>query len=88
MKKMIIFILAVGLLGCSYGKQHVEYMLDNPPGVLADPLYEDYEAHLDALERQYLRKEISYADYVEQKQELEDQYARESNKRIAIIEGE
>lgn len=87
MKKVILLLIIVGLSGCSYGKQHVEFMLDNPPGVLEDSLYAGYEAQFEDLESQYLQKEISYAEYVEKKSDLEDRYTQEANRRAVIVEG-
>lgn len=88
MKNMRL-LLAVLLMfaGCSYGKQHVESMLDNPPRVFEDPLYVDYQQQLDALESRYLNQEISYAEYVEKKGDLEDQYTQEADRRQEIVEG-
>ncbi|MEW5894235.1 MAG: hypothetical protein AB1650_00510 [Candidatus Omnitrophota bacterium] len=86
MKKLLILLILSGLLGCSYGKEHVELIFDNP-GVLEDSLYAGYQKKLDEIERQYLRKEISYADYIRLKQELDDQYSAEQEKRTRIIEG-
>ena len=90
MKKIIcaLMVLGVCFCGCSIGKRQVEFMLDNPPKLLRDPHYENYKEHVDDLEGRYLRKEISYAQYTERRQVLEDRYTQEVDKRTAIVEGQ
>ena len=86
MKRVFVLLMVVGLIGCSYSQQRVEYVLDNP-GVLEDSLYADYDAKTAGLESKYLNKEISYADYLEQKKGLEDQYTQEADRRGKIVGG-
>ncbi len=87
MNKAALVVVVMVFLGCSYGKQHVESMLDNPPAILEDSLYADIEASLEELEGRYLRQEISYAQYLEKKKELENRYKYEADRRSIIIEG-
>ena len=86
MKRFWTLLIVLGICGCSYGKHHVEMMM-TPSGIFEDPLYVNYQRRSDELEGKYLRQEISYAEYVEQKRNLEDQYSGEAEKRKKIIEG-
>jgi len=87
MKKMAAVLVCLVLAGCSYGKQHVESVLDNPPEILTDPQYTEYQQQAGEAESQYLKGEISYADYVARKQALEDRYTRQADKQRMIVEG-
>lgn len=81
----IVFVMM--LAGCSYGHEHVELMLDNPPGMLEDSLYVNIQDQLAALESRYLNSKITYAEYMEKKKELESNYQREADRRSVIVEG-
>ncbi len=76
-------IMAVCLLsaGCHYGGRNPQGYLEDPATLLEDPLSVDHQQELDELERRYLHKEITYAEYVEQKQQLEDDFVRDVRKR-------
>ncbi len=43
---------------------------------LIDPRYTQYQRNLDDLEREYLHKKITYAEYRERKQQLDEEYSR------------
>ena len=58
------------------------------PSIIKDPHFADYQKKLDKLESQYLNKEISYADYVAKKEELDNVYTKEVQERDEIISGE
>ncbi len=79
MKKIILVIGMLILVGCSAGKEKIETYIDEPQTLLKDPTYTTYKEQSDALEKQYLRKKITYAQYVEQKKELEEKYAKEAS---------
>ncbi|HSV43891.1 MAG TPA: hypothetical protein VLJ10_04985 [Candidatus Bathyarchaeia archaeon] len=87
MKKRLAVFVCLLLVGCAYGKQHVESVLDNPPKILTDPQYTEYEKQVNEAESRYLNGEISYADYVAKKQSLEDRYTRQADKQRMIVEG-
>lgn len=87
MKKWILLLCVIGILGCVYGQRHLGDVVENP-GILQDSLYTDYKTTGDDLETRYLNKEISYADYMRMKQELEDRYKKEADRRNTIIAGE
>ena len=71
--------------GCTYMGQNPENYIDEPGTILADPHYGSYQQQGDDLERQYLEKKITYADYVEQKKTLDDKYSKDVKKRDSII---
>ena len=77
MKKIIIF-LAVLLVGCSYSK---ETYLSEPKTILADPLTVQYKKDLADLESAYLQKRVSYVDYLQKKEQIEDNYTAQVEKR-------
>ena len=85
MRKIIFVFSAVVLLGCSAQQQRFESYMDDPATFLKDPHYAEYQEKADALESKYLSKQISFADYTEQKQKLDDLYNKEVKQRDDII---
>jgi len=78
MKKSLLLICALTLLGCSsYGQDY----LRNPEAIFRDPHFTDYKEKRDDLERSYLHKEITYAEYVEQRDQLDQKYDKEVSER-------
>jgi len=63
MKKSLILLSALVLFGCSYGQGYLE----NPKSFIRDPHFTAYKKSRDQLESTYLRKEITYAEYIEKK---------------------
>jgi len=85
MKKIILFLTLVFMFGCSYeGKQLGSY-LEDPGSIIKDPHFEEYQSKRDDLESQYLRKEITYAEYLEKLNELEEMYSKEVQERQQVI---
>jgi hypothetical protein len=80
MKKSLVFIGALLLFGCSYGGY-----LENPEKIIRDPHFAEYKDKRDILESAYLRKEITYAEYIEQRDELDEKYDKEVQERTAVI---
>ena len=80
-KKSLLLICAVMLCGCTYGQNYLE----NPEDILIDPHFARYQENRDDLERQYLHKEITYAEYIEQKNRLDSQYDKEVQERTEKI---
>ena len=76
MKRLAGLILAFFVTGCSFGVQDMG-------SLMKDPHYAQYQQSLDNLERQYLQKQISYAEYQDKKKEFEDNYVKE----VKIREG-
>jgi len=86
MKKEMILFFVMGLFGCASGQFDIRDHL-NGPGILQDSLYRDYQQQEDAWESRYLSGEISYADYLHKKGEIENEYQKEADKRDMIIRG-
>jgi len=85
MKKAMMLILLLGLLGCAYEGERLSTYLEDPRAIIRDPHFGNYKEKRDALESQYLKKEITYAEYVGQMNELDDNYSREVQERDEII---
>lgn len=85
MRKGLLFVLSLSLVGCAYKGQTLEGYMDEPETILTDPHYASYQDQADALEKEYLSKKISYADYVEKKEALEKKYNKEVQEREAIV---
>ncbi|MCK5178434.1 MAG: hypothetical protein KAR32_02810 [Candidatus Omnitrophica bacterium] len=80
-KKSLVLFFALVLFGCSYGQNY----LKNPETFIRDPHFSEYKERRDDLERQYLHKEITYAQYIEQKDRLDETYDREVQERTDKI---
>ena len=78
MKTIIILSFCALLMGCSYG---IEDYINDPRTILSDPLTVDHRQAVNDLERSYLRKEMTYAEYLHEKKEIEEDYARDVQKR-------
>ena len=86
MKKWLLFVLLTVFMGCEYGAEKVRTYIDEPQTLIQDPHFMGYQEKMDALESSYLRKEMTYAEYLEQKKQLEEDYSREVQKRRETIE--
>ena len=53
--------------------------------IVADPHFSKYQEEMDTLESSYLGKEISYADYLAKKKELDEKYNKEVKEREDIL---
>ncbi len=80
-KKSLLLFCTLVLAGCSYGQNYLE----NPEMFIRDPHFAEYKEKRDDVERQYLRKEITYVEYVEQKDRLDATYDREVQERTQKI---
>lgn len=83
-KRSLLLFCALALFGCSYGQNYLE----NPQTFLRDPHFSEYKENRDGLELQYLHKEITYAEYVEQRDRLDGKYDREVQERTDKITGQ
>ena len=83
MKKYIISGILLTLVGCSYDMQTY---VDKPRTLLVDPLSVEHTKSLDALEESYLKKEISYDEYLKKKSTMEDDFVRDVQRRERRIE--
>ena len=78
---LLITALLICVVGCQYSGPGLKGYLDDPSTILEDPLSVQHQDQLDDLESSYLKKEISYAEYIEQKQRLENDFVRDVRKR-------
>jgi hypothetical protein len=86
MKKAVLLFFAAFLAGCSYaGEKKLDAYLIDPRTWVKDPHFAHYKEQRDTLESEYLQKNISYAEYLERRTGLDEQYAREVSGRNAII---
>ena len=85
MRKILTIGLAAMLTGCSYGAEHLKTFVEDP---LRDPHYAENQQKLADLESEYLAKKMTYAEYIEKKQELENQYEKEVKERNQKIQAE
>ncbi len=83
MKKMLSFCLVFFLLGCAH---RLETYIDDPKTIFQDPLTVNHQDALDKLERQYLHKDITYAEYLERKKQMEEDYSEKVQVRKGKIE--
>lgn len=84
-KKGLLVVLAILLVGCTYEGQKLSAYFESPRSLIKDPHFTNYKEKRDALESQYLQREISYADYVKGMDELDESYAKEVQERDAKI---
>ena len=84
MKKAVVTLLLLVMIGCSSEK--VQSYLSDPGTLLQDPLSVNHQKALDELEGAYLRKEMTYAEYLQKKKQLEEDYSRAATARKNIIE--
>jgi len=82
---MLIICCAV-FASCQYGTDRLNTVMDDPIRILEDPLTVEHKQDMADLEKRYLNKEITYAEYLEQKQKLEDEYTKQVQKRENWIE--
>ena len=71
------------LSGCA---ERIESIVDDPGTILQDPGFAGYQQRLDALESQYLRKEMTYAEYLERKKAIDESYEQEIRKQKETLE--
>ncbi len=81
LKKNLLLLCVLFVVGCSYGKEYLE----NPDTFIRDPHFTSYKKDLGTLESSYLKKEITYAEYVEEKDKIDQRYAKEVQERNSII---
>ena len=83
MKKMLTLFLVMFVLGCA---QRLETYVDDPKTIFQDPLTVNHQDALDKLESRYLHKEVTYAEYLDRKKQMEEDYAGKVQMRKEIIE--
>ena len=63
MKRAVLFLLVFFVSGCALGEN-----------IIRDQEFADFKQERDAVERRYLNKDLTYAEYLKQKQQLEQEY--------------
>ena len=87
MKRLLLMMCMIALAGCSsYGADQVRVFINDPPGLLKDQEYAQYRKDLNEAERQYLNKEITYAQYLEEKKDIENGYSQQIQERQESLE--
>ena len=81
-RKILLAVLALALVGCA---DKIEGYLENPQTIVQDPHFGEYQQKLDDLEKKYLSRKITYAEYLEQKKGIDKIYTKEVQHREDII---
>jgi len=81
MKKSLVLICVLMLFGCTYGQEYLE----RSDTFIRDPHFTKYKQNRDSLESSYLQKEITYAEYIEQRDKMDEQYSKEVQERTSVI---
>jgi hypothetical protein len=76
-RKSLLLVCALTLFGCSYGQDYLE----NPDTFIRDPHFAGYQKKRDNLEKSYLRRDITYAQYMEERNQIDETYAQEVQER-------
>jgi hypothetical protein len=77
MQRLALLIIVFFVVGCSYGADRIS-------SLVKDPDFAAYQEKMDNVESRYLHKEITYAQYLEQKKHLDDQYSKGVQHRRAL----
>ena len=85
MRRNILLLLVLILAGCTYQGAKLSSYFKNPRSFIQDPHFSKYKEKRDAIESQYLQREITYAQYVKEMDELDETYAKEVQERNAKI---
>ena len=83
MKKLLKLCLVIFVLGCA---QRLQTYVNDPKMIFQDPLTVNHQEALDKLESQYLHKKMTYAEYLDRKKQMEEDYAGKVQMRKEIIE--
>ncbi len=83
---LVFFFFVVS--GCTYETNEFQAFIENSKTLLQDPHFARYKEKRADLERQYLQKRLTYADYIAQRDKLDLLYAKEVQERTKIIEGQ
>ena len=86
MKQGLIILFLVLLAGCAETTNRLESIVDDPGTILQDPGFANYQQKQDDLEKEYLQKKITYAEYLQRKNKIEEDYARDIKKQKNSLE--
>ena len=84
-RKYVPLFLILLLAGCVYEGKPLGHYIENPGSLMEDPHFAEYQKKRDVLESEYLQKKITYAEYMESKNKLDEKYAQEVQERNAKI---
>ncbi len=56
--------------------------------IIRDQQFSEYKTTLEQLEKDYLKKKLSYAEYLQQKKRVEENYQQKIDARQALIENQ
>jgi hypothetical protein len=82
---VVLVLMGIFVAGCHGGRDRFRVYADNPLELMLDPHFAEHENQARDMERAYLHKKITYAEYLEAKKELEAKYSDEVRKREAIL---
>lgn len=85
MKKFFVLLTLIALTGCA---DKIQSYIEHPRQLIEDPHFAAYERERSQLESSYLKEEIGYPEYLEQKEQLDRDYARDVLDREKIIHEE
>lgn len=80
MKKFIFCFCLVFVLGCA-----VQGPIKN---IITDQQFAGYKAELEQLEKDYLHKKITYAQYLQEKKRVEEGYQKKIDARRDLIQNQ
>jgi hypothetical protein len=83
MKNIFIILALLFLTGCA---EKFQSLVDDPGTILQDPDFTNYQQRLDSVEKEYLDKKITYAEYLERKNKIEEDYARQTKEQKQSLE--
>ena len=83
MRKILLIAISIAFLGCAYEGQNVGEYIKDPSNLVKDPHFAEYKKERDELENQYLYQKVTYADYKEKVDALDQKYNKEVEERNA-----
>jgi len=88
MKKNFIYLFfCLFLFGCAYHGDSLQTFIDDTKALIKDPHFAKYQEDRNSLEHQYLKKKITYSEYLDRVEKLDLIYAKEVQERVGKIEG-
>ena len=81
MKNIIFILLAFFIAGCSAQEGGLKNYIEEPRWFLKDPHYAAYQKKQDDLESEFLQRTITYAEYIQRREVLEETYEKEIQER-------
>ncbi len=84
MKRLGIVLAGVLLAGCVSS----ENLKEDFKTMMTDPKSDEHQKTLEALERSYLKSEITYAEYQDKKKQEEESYSKQMQHRDEILHHE